>query len=579
MDEAGVPIIKGYHGQEQSVSFLREQAQQIGYPVMLKAVMGGGGKGMRIARSDDDFEWQLQQAKDEAMSAFNDDRMIMEQYVERTRHVEVQVFADTHGNTVYLFERDCSVQRRHQKIIEESPAPDLTDEDRRQIGEAAVRAAKAVGYVGAGTVEFLMDADKKFYFMEMNTRLQVEHPVTEMVTRTDLVEWQLKVAAGEPLALQQSDIRLHGHAFEARVYAEKTGDGPDGPTFMPSSGNLFYISPPETSSDVRVDTGVVQGDDVLTFYDPMIAKLVVWAPDRLAALEKLRQSLRQYHIVGPSTNIGFLDRLAGNEEFAAGRVHTDFIPEQGRKLCSSSTQLHSEAIAQASLFLLLMQDRTNPLSQDSFSPFQSNSAARLNMDRSRHVRLADGETLVNVRAEVAGDEGYQLHIERVAKPAAKPAKKPASPAAPLETDTCHVDGVLSKLPGEKHGWLLSARVDGKLCKLTGVIHDGTLHLFTENGEVQVPLYKPGFVGSTSLLQDSGNVLFPPLNGKVIKVLCQSGDKVEKDTVLVVIEAMKMKYEMRAPRNAVVDKVMTHEGNQVTGKTALVTFVEESEEVD
>ncbi|XP_011944182.1 PREDICTED: methylcrotonoyl-CoA carboxylase subunit alpha, mitochondrial isoform X5 [Cercocebus atys] len=291
MAAAGVPVVEGYHGEDQSDQCLKEHAGRIGYPVMIKAVQGGGGKGMRIVRSEQEFQEQLESARREAKKCFNDDAVLIEKFVDTPRHVEVQVFGDHHGNAVYLFERDCSVQRRHQKIIEEAPAPGIKPEVRKKLGEAAVRAAKAVNYVGAGTVEFIMDSKHNFYFMEMNTRLQVEHPVTEMITGTDLVEWQLRIAAGEKIPLSQEEITLQGHAFEARIYAEDPSNN-----FMPGAGPLVHLSTPRADPSTRIETGVRQGDEVSVHYDPMIAKLVVWAADRQAALTKLRYSLRQYNI-------------------------------------------------------------------------------------------------------------------------------------------------------------------------------------------------------------------------------------------------------------------------------------------
>uniref|UniRef100_A0A669PZA9 Methylcrotonoyl-CoA carboxylase 1 n=1 Tax=Phasianus colchicus TaxID=9054 RepID=A0A669PZA9_PHACC len=291
MSAAGVPVVEGYHGEDQSDQCLKEHAMRIGYPVMIKAVRGGGGKGMRIAHSEKEFLDQLESARREAKKSFNDDAMLIEKFVDNPRHVEVQVFGDQHGNAVYLFERDCSVQRRHQKIIEEAPGPGINPEVRKRLGEAAVKAAKAVNYVGAGTVEFIMDSQHNFYFMEMNTRLQVEHPVTEMITGTDLVEWQLRVAAGEKIPLTQEEILLRGHAFEARIYAEDPTNN-----FLPGAGPLVHLSTPPPDRDTRIETGVRQGDEVSVHYDPMIAKLVVWAEDREAALRKLRYSLHQYNV-------------------------------------------------------------------------------------------------------------------------------------------------------------------------------------------------------------------------------------------------------------------------------------------
>uniref|UniRef100_A0A673CQX8 Methylcrotonoyl-CoA carboxylase 1 (alpha) n=1 Tax=Sphaeramia orbicularis TaxID=375764 RepID=A0A673CQX8_9TELE len=350
MSAAGVPIIGGYHGEDQSNERLQAEAAQIGYPVMIKAVRGGGGKGMRIARSDADFLEQLESARREARKSFNDDVMLVEKFVEDPRHVEVQVFGDMHGNAVYLFERDCSVQRRHQKIIEEAPGPGISPEVRRKLGEAAVRAAKAVNYVGAGTVEFIMDAQHNFYFMEMNTRLQVEHPVSEMITGTDLVEWQLRVAAGERLPLLQDDIILRGHSFEARIYAEDPNND-----FLPGAGPLLHLSTPPADLDTRIETGVREGDEVSAHYDPMIAKLVVWGEDRSAALKRLRYCLRQYNIVGLNTNIDFLLSLSGHPEFEAGNVSTSFIPQHYAELFPAPRAPSGDTICQAALGLVLQE--------------------------------------------------------------------------------------------------------------------------------------------------------------------------------------------------------------------------------
>uniref|UniRef100_A0A8C9SWM5 Methylcrotonyl-CoA carboxylase subunit n=1 Tax=Scleropages formosus TaxID=113540 RepID=A0A8C9SWM5_SCLFO len=350
MSAAGVPIIEGYHGEDQSDEKLRAEAARIGYPVMIKAVRGGGGKGMRIAHSEAEFQDQLESARREARKSFNDDVMLVEKFVENPRHVEVQVFGDQHGNAVYLFERDCSVQRRHQKIIEEAPGPGISPEVRKKLGEAAVRAAKAVNYVGAGTVEFIMDAQHNFYFMEMNTRLQVEHPVSEMITGTDLVEWQLRVAAGEKLPLAQEEIKLRGHSFEARIYAEDPNNG-----FLPGAGPLLHLSTPQSDEHTRIETGVRQGDEVSVHYDPMIAKLVVWGEDRAAALKKLRYCLRQYNIVGLSTNIDFLLHLSSHPEFKAGNVHTSFIAQHHAQLFPAPQAPSHQVVCQAALGLLLRE--------------------------------------------------------------------------------------------------------------------------------------------------------------------------------------------------------------------------------
>uniref|UniRef100_A0ACB8FBT4 Methylcrotonoyl-CoA carboxylase subunit alpha, mitochondrial n=1 Tax=Sphaerodactylus townsendi TaxID=933632 RepID=A0ACB8FBT4_9SAUR len=390
MAAAGVPVVEGYHGEDQSDGCLKEHARRIGYPVMIKAVRGGGGKGMRIAFAEKEFQEQLESARREAKKSFNDDAMLIEKFVNQPRHVEVQVFGDQHGNAVYLFERDCSVQRRHQKIIEEAPGPGISAEVRRKLGEAAVKAAKAVNYFGAGTVEFIMDSEHNFYFMEMNTRLQVEHPVTEMITGTDLVEWQLRVAAGEKLPVTQEEISLKGHAFEARIYAEDPNNN-----FMPGAGPLLHVSTPPADNCTRIETGVRQGDEVSIHYDPMIAKLVVWAEDRQAALRKLKYCLQQYNIVGLSTNVEFLLSLSGHPEFEAGNVHTNFIPQHYHELFPPKEAVSGVALCQAAFGLILREkvstDAFRMLSGDKFSPFASSSGRRLNMPYARNLILRDGE--------------------------------------------------------------------------------------------------------------------------------------------------------------------------------------------
>uniref|UniRef100_A0A7N6BQL3 Methylcrotonoyl-CoA carboxylase subunit alpha, mitochondrial n=1 Tax=Anabas testudineus TaxID=64144 RepID=A0A7N6BQL3_ANATE len=407
MSAAGVPIIGGYHGDDQSNERLQAEAARIGYPVMIKAVRGGGGKGMRIARSDSDFLEQLESARREARKSFNDDVMLVEKFVEDPRHVEVQVFGDMHGNAVYLFERDCSVQRRHQKIIEEAPGPGISSEVRRKLGEAAVRAAKAVNYVGAGTVEFIMDAQHNFYFMEMNTRLQVEHPVTEMITGTDLVEWQLRVAAGERLPLLQDDIILRGHSFEARIYAEDPNND-----FLPGAGPLLHLSTPPPDQDTRIETGVREGDEVSAHYDPMIAKLVVWGEDRSAALKKLRYCLRQYNIVGLNTNIDFLLSLSGNPEFEAGNVSTSFIPQHYSDLFPTPRAPSGATVCQAALGLVLQErkhiEEFTQATSDPFSPFGSSGGWRNNIKFNRNMRLQLGDKKVDVVVTYNSDGSYSM---------------------------------------------------------------------------------------------------------------------------------------------------------------------------
>src|SRR5690606_30923845 len=320
MEKAGVPVVPGYHGDNQDETFLAEQAQVIGFPLMIKAAAGGGGKGMRIVREQKEFAEALKSAKRESRSAFGDDRVLLEKFVTGPRHIEFQVFGDRHGNVIHLFERECSIQRRYQKIIEETPSPFLTAEMRARMGEAAVAAAKAVNYVNAGTVEFIVGEDREFYFMEMNTRLQVEHPVTELTTDIDLVEWQLRVAAGEALPLEQQEVFRHGHAIEARLYAENPARD-----FLPSTGRLKAFLTPEEGMHFRLDSGVESGDEITIHYDPMIAKLIVWHEDRKSAIRALNQALSETAVFGLTTNLTLLRRIAAHPVFAAGDIDTRYI--------------------------------------------------------------------------------------------------------------------------------------------------------------------------------------------------------------------------------------------------------------
>uniref|UniRef100_A0A667YA99 Methylcrotonoyl-CoA carboxylase subunit alpha, mitochondrial n=1 Tax=Myripristis murdjan TaxID=586833 RepID=A0A667YA99_9TELE len=538
MSAAGVPIIGGYHGEDQSDATLQAEAARIGYPVMIKAVRGGGGKGMRIARSDSDFMEQLESARREARKSFNDDVMLVEKFVEDPRHVEVQVFGDQHGNAVYLFERDCSVQRRHQKIIEEAPGPGISPEVRRKLGEAAVRAAKAVNYVGAGTVEFIMDAQHNFYFMEMNTRLQVEHPVSEMITGTDLVEWQLRVAAGERLPLLQDDIILRGHSFEARIYAEDPNND-----FLPGAGPLLHLSTPLADQHTRIETGVREGDEVSAHYDPMIAKLVVWGEDRSAALKKLRYCLRQYNIVGLNTNIDFLLSLSGHPEFEAGNVSTSFIPQHYADLFPAPRAPSGATLCQAALGLVL-QERTHTQefvqsSNDPYSPFGSSSGRRINILFNRNMTLQLGDKSEYNQGH-AGTEG-------------KSWLKLLDGATFLH---CSVNGVKSR---------------PKL-----VILDNTVHLFSMEGSAEVSLPVPKYLAGVGGSSAQGGAV-APMTGTIEKVLVKAGDKVTVGDPLMVMIAMKMEHTIRAPKSGVIKKVFFSEGSQANRHAALVELEEEEAE--
>ena len=412
MGKAGVPLVPGYHGADQNPALLRTEALAIGFPVLIKASAGGGGKGMRIVNSEAEFDSMLASCKREAKNSFGDDAVLIERYVTRPRHIEIQVFGDTHGDCVYLFERDCSVQRRHQKVIEEAPAPGMTAERRKAMGDAAVAAAKAVGYVGAGTVEFIVEPSGKFYFMEMNTRLQVEHPVTEMITGMDLVEWQLRVAAGERLPASQKDLVIDGHSIEARVYAENPEKG-----FLPSTGTLSHLRTPKAlefelglheESDagiepaaVRIDSGVREGDTISPFYDPMIAKLIVWGRDREQAIHRMAQALASFEVVGPSTNVAFLGRLMACKAFREADLDTALIERERAALFPASAVPTLNHLALACAAVLAGEAATSLEPGKPADPWSLSTGWRPNNMLRRNFKFTGAETVFEMTVEYA----------------------------------------------------------------------------------------------------------------------------------------------------------------------------------
>nr|CAB3263679.1 methylcrotonoyl-CoA carboxylase subunit alpha, mitochondrial-like [Phallusia mammillata] len=548
MSKANVPIIEGYHGENQSDKHLLQEARKIGFPIMIKAVRGGGGKGMRISHTEEEFIDQLNAAKREAMASFGDEVMLIEKYVDRPRHVEVQIFGDQHGNAVHLFERDCSVQRRHQKIIEESPAPGITQETRAQLGEAAVRAAKAVGYVGAGTVEFVMDQNQKFYFMEMNTRLQVEHPVSEMVTNTDLVEWQLLVAQGEKIPCTQDEIPLNGHAFEARIYAEN----PDN-EFMPGAGPLVHLSAPAQDPTIRVETGVRQGDEVSPYYDPMIAKLVVWGPDRERALKKLNYQLGEYAVVGPDSNISFLRRLSANQSFVSGDVHTGFIPQHYEDLFPSQTTAvdHADACRTALAHHLLGASDMPP----SRDPFVSCSAFQMNLVSESTLNLKFDGKDVKVSVKEIERGNYTMSVD---------GGESHSVTGKLEANANGVNYVVGTVDG------VTKRVKVVRVNQRSGTEADCLHMFPTDGQeaVKVEILLPAYLTDADSSSGVGQPI-APLTGTIQKVLVAPGDAVGEGQPLVVMLAMKMEHTIRAPRGGVVESVMCSDGDTVKMKALLV----------
>jgi 3-methylcrotonyl-CoA carboxylase alpha subunit len=549
MEKASVPLVPGYHGARQEADFLRGQADSIGYPVLIKASSGGGGKGMRVVTSGDAFADALASCKREAASSFGDDRVLVEKYLSRPRHIEVQVFADAHGNCVSLFERDCSVQRRHQKVIEEAPAPGMTAERRKNMGDAAVAAARAVGYLGAGTVEFIADASGTFYFMEMNTRLQVEHPVTEMITGLDLVEWQLRVACSEPLPKLAADLAIRGHAIEARVYAENPDKG-----FLPGTGTVKYLALPTAvefkrnaaqdggaPAAVRIDSGVREGDAITPHYDPMVAKLIVWGENRDQALARMRAALAEFHIVGLANNVDFLTRLMNNASFARALLDTGLIERERDVLFTVEQQLPVEALALACARVLT--DDTN-VAANATDPWALAHGWRLNTvyRRALSFRSERGTHDVEVEYSRVGNATYVLHYAQV--------------SAPFSIT-------------DAHGTRLTIRLADRSLA-ADVVRDGDdLHTFARGRHRVLTLLDP--IAHASEVDEGGSRLTAPMPGKVIAVNVAAGAQVTRGTPLLVMEAMKMEHTIVAPADGTIGEILFGVGDQVVEGAELVRF--------
>ena len=510
MAKANVPLVPGYHGDDQSPAILKQSAEDMGYPVLLKAASGGGGKGMRAVYQADEFDQALAAAKREAKNSFNDEIMLVEKYLQQPRHVEIQVFCDQHNNAVHLFERDCSLQRRHQKVIEEAPAPGMTEELRQRMGEAAIRAAIAINYQGAGTVEFLLDSSGEFFFMEMNTRLQVEHPVTEMISGQDLIEWQLRVANGEPLPCTQGQLNIKGHACEARIYAEDPEHD-----FLPSTGRLTVLQAPLETAHVRIDSGVTQGDEISVFYDPMITKLVVWDIDRERALERLIQALSEYKIAGVTTNIAFLYNLASSQAFRRGDVNTGFIEEHEDEIFHRrQADLDYAAPLAAQAILSERKNTAQDLAEQSNEP---NSPWHL----VNHWRISDNSPQqINI---TIGTE----QVEAMAADSALPANV--------------------KVVSDESGFML----------------------FTPNGVFRCAATQPDL--GLDQAQESGGNLAAPMNGTVVTLLVNVGAMVAKGETLMVMEAMKMEHSIVAPSDGKVSEFFYQPGELVDGGAELLAF--------
>ena len=531
IENAGIPVVPGYHGDDQSDGRLRAEADRIGYPVLLKPSAGGGGKGMRVVRAAARVDAALASARREASAAFGDTHMLIEKFVAEPRHIEVQVFADAHGNVLHLFERDCSVQRRHQKVIEEAPAPGLTGRQRLTLGQAAVDAAKAVGYLGAGTVEFLVDSGGGFYFMEMNTRLQVEHPVTELVTGQDLVEWQLLVAAGEPLPLSQGDLAINGHAIEARLYAED----PDR-DFLPATGRLLHLRYPAAGQHVRIDTGVREGDPVGIHYDPLLAKLIAWDADRAGALRRLRTALRATQVVGVTTNLGFLAAVAAHGAFAAGGVDTGFVDRHRGDLAGVGRPPWDGALVVAALDVMLRREArarsAAAVSGDPDSPWHSSSGWRLN---------ASGTQALHFVADGAG--------QRVTVECGRGAYQVRTPAG-LTRAAGHYDA----------GGDLAATLDGCRLRVTVVRQGDVITILHQGAQYRIEHVDPARRADSETAAAGG--LTAPMPGRVALVSVSAGDSVRRGDTLLIIEAMKMEHSIIAPSDGVVERLRHGEGELV-----------------
>ncbi len=541
MEKAGVPLVPGYHGDDQDPALLKKHADDMGYPVLLKAVAGGGGKGMRQVWKEREFNDALCAAKREAKASFGNDAMLVEKYLTQPRHVEVQVFCDQQDNGVYLFERDCSVQRRHQKVIEEAPAPGVSEELRKRMGETAVLAAKSIDYVGAGTVEFLLDVDGSYFFMEMNTRLQVEHPVTEMITGLDLVEWQLRIAAGEQLPAGQEDLQINGHAFEARIYAEDPNND-----FLPVTGTLNYLQPPGEDGHVRVDTGVVRGDHVSVYYDPMIAKLIVWDESRDRALARLAKALLEYRITGVTTNIRFLYNLATSKAFRDAQLDTGFIDKHRDQVFHDTQMDIAEHLPLASLYLLLAREQNRQRQQnqnDATSPWNSATGWRLNAPK-----IHTGKITVN-------GESYSVPVEELGAGNHRRFRV-----------FCGDRSVLAN--GELLGNELYADIDGHRQTVVVVPTDGRYVMFSRFGAVEFALDTPDYGAEDA---DPHGGFSAPMNGTIVSVLVAPGQQVSEGEGLIIMEAMKMEHTIKAPTDGTVNEIYFGEGELVSGGADLLAF--------
>ncbi|WP_281301704.1 MULTISPECIES: acetyl/propionyl/methylcrotonyl-CoA carboxylase subunit alpha [unclassified Iodidimonas] len=554
MSLADVPVVPGYLGADQSPENLLEEAQSIGFPVLIKAVAGGGGKGMRRVDDAADFLAALKAAKREALGAFGNDHVLIEKFILKPRHIEVQVFADQHGHAVYLFERDCSLQRRHQKVVEEAPAPDMPPALRQRMGDAAVAAALAIGYQGAGTIEFIVDVanglkDAPFYFMEMNTRLQVEHPVTEMISGEDLVEWQIRVAAGEPLPLDQGDLAIDGHAIEVRLYAEDPARD-----FLPASGTLQCFRPSLDEDFTRIDTGVREGDAISVHYDPMIAKIICWGEDRDAAISHLQRALAQTQIAGFATNLSFLQKIIDHPAFHAADLDTGFIPRHIDDLLPSTEPASPLMLALAALGIIAQRSHEAAAqaqkSADSTSPWHHNHGWKANLPALEHHSFMD-----------ASGREQRIEINFNKATGAISGVETGDHVLSAELRTTSPDGGLDIV------------LDGQILRATVLVDQADVHVFAQGGQCQ--LKRMGINPDADEEADGPGVVAAPMPGKILDLFVAVGDKVEKGQPLLVLEAMKMEHSLAAPRAGTVADIPIKAGDQVEDGARLIMLEDDT----
>jgi 3-methylcrotonyl-CoA carboxylase alpha subunit len=544
MEEANVPVVPGYHGENQDPDYLQQQAEKVGFPLLIKAVSGGGGKGMRVVNNTTEFAELLDSVKREALNAFADDRVLLERYISKPRHIEFQVFGDSHENYVHLHERECSLQRRHQKIIEETPSPFLDEDTRQAMGVAAVNAARAISYLGAGTIEFIVGEDRSFYFMEMNTRLQVEHPVTEMVTGQDLVEWQVRVAAGQALPLKQEQITSTGHSFETRLYAENPNN-----LFLPSTGKLHHLRFPTSNENLRVETGVEQGDTISVFYDPMIAKLVVWGEDREVARERLLNALGESGIIGVENNIAFLETLATHPDFIENKIDTQYIDKKLDTLLTDSQVELPENVLLAATVSLLLDGKQSvndmaAISADGNSPWFDTTGWRPNGQSQRSLFFSYEEA-DEVEIKVTENANHFIF---------------------------HLDNDLDVIAESIGSNVIRLQINGSWERFITLRNEDTVLVSWKNRWYALTEVNP-FEPDLSTIGGASNII-APMPGKLLKVLVANGDAVTEGQPLAIIEAMKMEHTLSAPFDGEVDQIFYAEEDFVEADATLITFKEQ-----